>query len=349
MDLSRFPRRSYTCGPTPIQRLDTFSRLLGPGAPTVHIKRDDLLGLAGGGNKTRKLEFLVADALAQGADTLLTCGGVQSNHCRLTLSAAAREGLACRLVLEETDPGEYRPDGPGNVQLFHLLGAENILTMPWGSDLDAALAAAAAEAAAQGRRPYVIPLGGSNPLGVLGYVACAQELLDQARGAGLDFRHVILAMGSAGTLAGVVLGLGESPCPIPVTGISVSKPRAAGEAMTRELIRAAADLLGLDPQRPLGPMEVLDDYVGPGYTRPTQAMLEAVSLLARTEGILLDPTYTGKAMAGLMDLARRGRFQPGEDVLFLHTGGAPGLFARPELFPAPWTVPPIRGRWPTLS
>ena len=334
MDLSRFPRRTYTAGPTPIQRLDAFSRALGPGAPTVHIKRDDLLGLAGGGNKTRKLEFLVADALAQGADTLLTCGGVQSNHCRLTLSAAAREGLACRLVLEEMEPGEYRPDGPGNVQLFHLLGAEKIITVAHGSDMDAALAAAAAEAAAQGRRPYVIPLGGSNPLGALGYVACAQELLAQAREAGLAFQHVLLATGSAGTLAGLVLGLEGSPRPIPVTGISVSRARAEGEAMAWKLVRASAALLGLDPQRPLGPMEVLDDYVGAGYTRPTPAMLEAVALLARTEGILLDPTYTGKAMAGLIDLARRGRFRQGEDVLFLHTGGAPGLFARPELFPA---------------
>jgi D-cysteine desulfhydrase len=295
----------------------------------VWIKRDDLLGLAGGGNKTRKLEFLVADALAQGADTLLTCGGVQSNHCRLTLSAAAMEGLACRLVLAELEPGGYRPDGLGNVQLFHLLGAERIIPIPWTADQDQALARAAREAAAEGRHPYPIPMGGSSPLGVLGYVDCGREILAQARAAGTDFRQVVLAVGSAGTLAGVLLGLEGR---IPVTGMSVLKPRAEAEATARDLVRATAALLG-DPDLPAGAVTCLDDYLGTGYTRPTPAMLEAVTLLARTEGILLDPTYTGKAMAGLVDLARQGRFGPGEDILFLHTGGAPGLYARPDLFP----------------
>lgn len=330
MDLSRFPRRRYTDGPTPLQRLERFSRALGADAPTVWIKRDDQLGLAGGGNKTRKLELLLGDALAQGADTLITCGGVQSNHCRLTLSAAAVEGLACQLVLEETDPGDYRTDGPGNVQLFHLLGAERIITVPLDTDLNAALDRAAAEARAQGRRPYCIPLGGSSPLGALGYVACAQELLAQAEAAGVAFRHLVMAVGSAGTLTGALLGLEGR---IPVTAISVSKSRAKAEAIARDLVAEAAALLGV-PGRPAEEVVCLDEYVGPGYTRPTPAMVEAVELLARTEGILLDPTYTGKAMAGLVDLVRRGRFRAGENVVFLHTGGAPGLYARPELFPA---------------
>ncbi len=333
MDLSRYPRRSYAGGPTPLQRLDRFSAALGPGAPTVYIKRDDLLGLAGGGNKTRKLEFLVGDALARGADTLLTCGGVQSNHCRLTLSAATREGLACRLVLAEAEPGEYRPDGGGNVMLFHLLGAERVLTVPEDADLGAALEQAARAARDEGRRPYPIPVGGSVPLGVLGYVACAQELVGQARAAGLELHRLVLATGSAGTLAGVLLGLGALPRPIPVTGISVSRPRDKAEALTRDLIRATAAMAGDAPVIPGEAVEVLDDYVGPGYARPTPAMLEAVALLARTEGILLDPTYTGKAMAGLVDLVRKGRFRAGENVVFLHTGGSPGLFAHPELFP----------------
>ena len=330
MDLTRFPRRHYTDGPTPLRRLERFSRALAADGPTVWIKRDDLLGLAGGGNKTRKLEFLVGDALAQGADTLITCGGVQSNHCRLTLSAAAVEGLACRLVLEETDPGAYRPDGPGNVQLFHLLGAERIITVPLDTDLDAALDQAAAEARAQGRRPYCIPLGGSSPLGSLGYIPCAQELLAQAEAAGVAFQHLVLAVGSTGTLTGILLGLEGR---IAVTGISVSKSRAKAEAIARGLVTQAAALLGV-PDRPAAEVVCLDQYVGPGYTRPTPEMLEAVELLAKTEGILLDPTYTGKAMAGLVDQVRTGRFRSGENVVFLHTGGAPGLFARPELFPA---------------
>jgi len=327
MDLSRFPRRTYTTGPTPIERLDRFSRALGVDGPTVYIKRDDQLGLAGGGNKARKLEFLVADALARGADTLITIGGVQSNHCRMTLSAAAREGLRCRLVLTESAPGEYQADGGGNVMLFHLLGADKIITAPRGEALEA-LERAGAEARAEGLRPCLIPVGGSTPLGSLGYIACAGELLAQAREAGLELHHIVLPVGSAGTMAGLLLGLAGSG--IPVTGVTVLNPRAAAEAATAQLVRATAQFLGCPV--PAEPVLCLDDYLGAGYTLPTPAMLEAVQLLARTEGILLDPTYTGKAMAGLVDLARRGRFAKGENVLFLHTGGAPGLYARPELF-----------------
>lgn len=332
MDLSSLPRRRYTHGPTAIERLERFSRSLGVDGPTVYIKRDDQLGLAGGGNKARKLEFLVAEALAQGADTLITCGGVQSNHCRLTLSAAAQEGLRCRLVLAESAPGAYRPEDSGNVLLYHLLGAERIIPVPWGTDLLAALEQAGADARAEGHRPYLIPLGGSNPLGALGYVACAQELLSQAGEAGLALHQIVLPVGSAGTLAGLLLGLRAGGSAIPVTGVTVMNPRAEAEASALELIRATARFMGGAADVPASQVTCLDDYLGAGYTLPTEGMLEAVQLLARTEGILLDPTYTGKAMAGLVDLARRGRFAKGENVLFLHTGGAPGLYARPELF-----------------
>ena len=332
MDLSQFPRRSYSKGPTPIERLDRFSQALGADAPTVYIKRDDQLGLAGGGNKTRKLEFLVADALAQGADTLITCGGVQSNHCRLTLSAAAREGLKCRLVLAESEPGDYHPDGSGNVLLYRLLGAERIITVPWGTDLNAALKGAATAAEAEGRRPYPIPLGGSHPLGALGYLACALELLAQAEAAGLELHHVVLPVGSGGTLAGFLLGLRAAGSAIPVTGMTVLSGRAAAEATTDALIRSTAAFLGSAVAIPPAEVVCLDDWLGAGYTLPTDGMREAVALLARTEGILLDPTYTGKAMAGLIGLARAGRLRKGDNVLFLHTGGSPGLYARPELF-----------------
>jgi len=332
MDLSRFPRRTYSPGPTPIERLDRLSRVLGT---NVYIKRDDQLGLAGGGNKTRKLEFLVADALARGADTLITCGGVQSNHCRLTLSAAAREGLHCRLVLAEDTPGACQPDGNGNVLLYHVLGVERITTVPWGSDLQAALSVAGAEAEAEGRRPYLIPLGGSSPLGALGYVACALELLAQLRESGLALQHIVVPVGSAGTLAGLLFGLRASHSAIPVTGVTVLQPRAGAEATALELIRAIAGFLGSAAAVPAGQVTCLDDYLGAGYTLPTAGMLEAVQMLARHEAILLDPTYTGKAMAGLIDLARTGRFGKDDNVLFLHTGGSAGLYARPELFARP--------------
>ena len=332
MDLSQFPRRSYSKGPTPIERLDRFSQALGADAPTVYIKRDDQLGLAGGGNKTRKLEFLVADALAQGADTLITCGGVQSNHCRLTLSAAAREGLHGRLVLAEQAPGEYRPDGPGNVQLFHLLGAERIVTVPWQADLGMALEQAADEARAQGRKPYAIPLGGSSPLGALGYGIGTSDIEHLLEAAGLELHHVVLPVGSGGTLAGFLLGLRAAGSAIPVTGMTVLSGRAAAEATTDALIRSTAAFLGSAVAIPPAEVVCLDDWLGAGYTLPTDGMREAVALLARTEGILLDPTYTGKAMAGLIGLARAGRLRKGDNVLFLHTGGSPGLYARPELF-----------------
>jgi D-cysteine desulfhydrase len=330
MDFSRLPRRTYSHGPTPIERLDRFRQRLGAEGPALYIKRDDQLGLAGGGNKTRKLEFLVADALARGADTLLTCGGVQSNHCRLTLSAAAREGLECRLVLAEAAPGDYQPGGNGNVLLYRLLGAERVITVPWGTDLQGALDQAAAAAAAEGRRPYAIPLGGSNPLGVLGYVSCALELLAQASEAGLRLDRIVVPVGSGGTLAGLLLGLRASGSSIPVTGISVLAPRARAEATVLDLLRRTTAFLGSPLDVPPEEVRCLDTYLGKGYALPTPGMIEAVELLARSEGILLDPTYTGKAMAGLMDLARTGAFAPGENVLFLHTGGSPGLYAHPD-------------------
>ncbi len=330
MNLERFPRRRYTEGRTPVERLANFSRAVG--GPEVYVKRDDLLGLTGGGNKTRKLEFLVGDALAGGADTLITCGAVQSNHCRLTLAAAVKEGLKCRLILAESTPGAYRPDAGGNVFLYHLLGVERITVVPWGTDLPAALAAAAAEAADEGRRPYVIPLGGSNPIGALGYVACGQELAAQMAETGTAFDNIVVAGGSAGTQGGLLLGLRSEGCRVPVTGISVLNPREAQEKLVWEMVGKTADYLGIAVPVERSEIAVRDEYLGPGYTLPTAAMVEAVKLLAATEGILLDPSYTGKAMAGLIDLARKGVFPAGSKVLFIHTGGWPALFASQSLF-----------------
>lgn len=330
MNLARFPRRRYTQGWTPIERLPRFSEAIG--GPAIHIKRDDLLGLTAGGNKARKLEFLVADALARGADTLITCGAIQSNHCRMTLAAAVKEGLKCRLVLSEVVPGSYRPDASGNVLLYNLLGAEKTTVVPWGTDLAAALAAAAREAAAEGRKPYIIPMGGSNPLGALGYVACAEEIMAQAFEGGTPFSHVVVAAGSAGTQAGLLLGLAGNNCDTAVVGICVLHPKSEQQTLTIDLARQTAAHLGVAISIDPAAVICFDDYLGAGYTLPTAGMVEAVKLLARTEGILLDPSYTGKAMAGLIDLVNRGYFPKDANILFLHTGGAPSLYASTGLF-----------------
>jgi D-cysteine desulfhydrase len=324
MNLARFPRRRYTQGFTPLEPLPRLSAALG--GPELFIKRDDLLGLAGGGNKTRKLEFLVAEALAQGCDTLITVGAPQSNHCRLTLAAAAREGLACRLVIEERVPGSFDPAAIGNNLLFDLMGAASVRMVAAGSDLAAEMAADAAAVTAAGGRPYVIVGGGSNPLGALGYAACAAEIMAQSFDMGLAFDHIVVASGSAGTHAGLVAGLVALNAGIPVTGINVRRARAEQEANVHRLAVATAELLGT-PAPAASDIVALDSWVGPGYSLPTPAMVEAVRTLASSEGILLDPVYTGKAFAGLLALVRGGHFAAGARVLFLHTGGSPALHA----------------------
>ena len=325
MHLARFPRRRYTPYATPIEPLERLSAHLG--GPNLFIKRDDLLGLTAGGNKTRKLEFLVADALAQGADTLITTGAVQSNHCRLTLAAAVHEGLKCRLVLEQRVPGSYDPGASGNNFLYRLLDVEKITVVDAGTDLMAAMRREAEALAAEGRHAYVIPGGGSTPLGALGYVACAEEMLAQTFDMGLELDHIVTASGSGGTHAGLVAGIVGNNAGVPITGISVRAEKAPQEERILELARRTAELAGVSSEVRAEAVSVLDDYVGPGYSLPTDAMIEAVKLFASLEGILLDPVYTGKAAAGMIDLVRRGRFQRDESVLFVHTGGSPALYA----------------------
>ncbi len=325
MHLARFPRRRYTPAPTPIEPLARLSRHLG--GAELFIKRDDLLGLAGGGNKTRKLEFLVADALHRGADTLITVGAVQSNHCRLTLAAAAKEGLKCRLILEERVPNSHRADASGNNLLFNLLGAEKLTVVAGGSDLGAAMQAEADELAAMGRQGYLIPGGGSNALGALGYVACAEEITQQSFVAGLAFDHLVCSSGSGGTHAGLVTGMVGVNSNIPTTGISVRAEKLPQEAKLHALAEEVASDLGVRGGVPREAFTVFDDYVGPGYSLPTEGMIGAIKLFARLEGILLDPVYTGKTAAGLIDLVQKGHFKKGERVLFIHTGGSPALYA----------------------
>ena len=328
MNLARFPRRRYTADPTPLEPAPRFSAALG--GPEIFIKRDDLLGLAAGGNKTRKLEFLVAEALAQGADTLITCGAIQSNHCRLTLGAAVKEGLKCRLVLEERVPGTYNPRAGGNNFLYRLLGAEAVTVVPAGADMRREMRAVAENLAVAGRRGYIIPGGGSNPLGATGYVACAQEIMAQTFEQGLKLDYVVCASGSTGTHAGLVTGFHGCQMNLPVLGVNVSRAKIAQEELVYRLVRETSRFVGLNFEIPREAVTCFDEYVGPGYSLPTPEMAEAVRLLARTEGILLDPVYTGKAMSGLIDLVRKGYFPKGSRVLFVHTGGSPALYVYQE-------------------
>jgi len=330
MNLARFPRRRYTEGPTPIEKLPRLSQALG--GATIYVKRDDLLGLAGGGNKTRKLEFVVADALAQGADTLITCGAVQSNHCRLTLAAANKEGLKCRLVLEERVPGSFKPKASGNNFLYNLMGVEQIKVVPGGSDMAAEMQKAADELAAAGRKAYVIPGGASNPLGALGYVSCAQEIINQLFVMGIKIDRVVCASGSAGTHAGLVTGFCGSNSDLPVVGINVSRPKQAQEELVYGLTGKTAKFLGIKQSIPREAVLCFGDYVGKGYSLPTAGMVEAVQMVSRLEAILLDPVYTGKTMAGLIDLVRKGFFKKEENLLFVHTGGSPALYAYLDSF-----------------
>jgi len=330
MHLARFPRLKVAHLPTPLEPLPNLTRLLG--GPRLWIKRDDCTGLATGGNKTRKLEFLVADALAQGCDTLITQGAVQTNHGRQTAAIAARFGLRCILLLEHrvaTDDPDYL--GNGNVLFDRLFGAE-LRELAGGSDMNAALQSVAEEVRRAGGKPYVIPGGGSNEVGALGYVACALELVHQANEAGLRIDHVVHATGSAGTQAGLVAGLEAMHAGIPVLGIGVRAPKEQQEAVVHDLACRLAERLGVRGGIARSAVVANCDYVGEGYGIPTPAMVEAVRLFARHEGILLDPVYTGKAAAGLVDLCRKGFFAKDANVVFLHTGGAAALSAYRRYF-----------------
>lgn len=331
MNLAKFPRRGYVTTPTPIEAAPAFSKALG-GKVNIFIKRDDLLPGCAGGNKTRKLDFCIADALENNADTIITCGAVQSNHCRLTLSWAVKEGLDCHLVLEERVKGSYNPEASGNNFLFHLLGVKSVTVVPGGSDMMAEMQKLADSLKAKGKNPYIIPGGASNAIGATGYVACAQETLQQLFDMGVSIDHMVVPSGSAGTHAGIVVGMQGNNSGIPVSGINVSRTKSDQETLVYKLVEATAQRVGVVTPIAKEAVQCFDGYVGAGYSLPTDAMIEAVKLLASTEAILLDPVYSGKAMAGLIDLVRKGHFPEGSNVLFLHTGGSPALYAYQKLF-----------------
>jgi D-cysteine desulfhydrase len=261
---------------------------------------------------------------------LITCGAVQSNHCRLTLAAAVKEGLKCRLVLEERVADSYSPEAAGNNFLFKLLGVEKIKVVPGGSDMTHEMQQVAEEVASEGRKAYIIPGGGSNPIGATGYVACAEEILNQLFEKGLKIDRVVCASGSTGTHAGLITGFFGNNSNIPVIGVNVSRTKEVQEDMVYDLVKKTATHVGVNSAIPRDAVLCFGDYVGPGYSLPTPQMAEAVRMLARLEGILMDPVYTGKAMAGFIDLIRQGFFSKDENVLFVHTGGSPALYVYME-------------------
>jgi L-cysteate sulfo-lyase len=332
MQISRFPRVRLTHAPTPLEPLPNLSRHLG--GPNLFIKRDDCTGLATGGNKTRKLEFLIGDALSRGATHIITQGATQSNHVRQTAAAAAKLGLRCTALLEErVNNGSPEYYTSGNVLLNRLFGCR-LETRPAGTDMDQELADLGELLRSQGETPYLIPGGGSNAIGALGYVVCAQEILSQANDLGLHIDSVVHATGSTGTQAGLVAGFEGLNSGIRVLGISVRAPREEQEENVYRLARQTWSHLGIKGELSRAAVEADSDYVGAGYGQPTAGMIEAVTLAAQQEGVLLDPVYTGKGLAGLIGLIRAGRFRKDENIIFVHTGGTAGLFGYTQVFSA---------------
>lgn len=325
MLLTGFPRVPLAHLPTRLEFLPRLTELLD--GPEIWVKRDDCTGLATGGNKTRKLEFSMGEALEQGADTIITVGAVQSNHVRQAAAAACKLGMKCEVLLEHRigNPSElYRTSG--NVLLDRIFGA-NLREYKKGTDFGAAMEEIAGEVRANGGTPYIIPGGASNPVGALGYVGCAEELLRQCDEQDVAFDHVVLASGSAGTHAGLAVGLRGNGSDLPMLGIGVNIPRDQQEEKVFGLAIETATYVGKPGCVAREDIVADCNYVGPGYGEPTEAMNEAVLMLARLEGLLFDPVYSGKALAGMIDYIRQGRFSQSEKVVFLHTGGVAGLFA----------------------
>lgn len=328
-NLTAIPRVIISHAPTALEHMPQLSKVLNR---NVYVKRDDCTGLAGGGNKTRKLEYLVAAAIAANADTLITVGGLQSNHARQTAAAAAKFGLHCELVLEDvkgTPKLDYYQNG--NMLLDNILGAK-IHQVPDNIDSNHYTEMLIKQLISQGKKPYLIPVGGSNEIGSLGYVQCAQEIISQIKQQAVELDHIVLATGSAGTQAGLLAGLILAGIDIPVMGICVSRPAKEQVVLVNELLERTLVLLGLDKNLAKGKVFANGDYYGEGYGIATKAMIEAVTLCAHHEGLILDPVYTGKGMSGMIDLCRKDFFSAGSNVLFIHTGGSQGLFAYQEIF-----------------
>lgn len=330
MNLARFPRRFLAHLPTPLERMDRLTDHLG--GPEIWIKRDDCTGLSTGGNKTRKLEFLMAEAELEGATTIITQGATQSNHARQTAAFAAKLGMKCHILLEDrTGSNDVNYNTNGNVLLDHLHGATTEKRSN-GADMNAEMEGVATRLRAEGETVYIIPGGGSNPTGALGYVNCAFELLGQLNERALNVDHIVHATGSAGTQAGLITGLKATNAGIPLLGIGVRAPRDTQEQNVFKLAEATADKLGAPGVVKREDVVANTDYVGPGYGIPTEGAIEAIHLFAELEGILLDPVYSAKGAAGMIDLIRKGTFTKGQTLVFLHTGGSAALFGYDQVF-----------------
>ncbi len=330
MNLSKFPRVRLAHLPTPLEPLKRLSEALG--GPEIWIKRDDCTGLSTGGNKTRKLEFLMAEAQLQGADTVMTQGAVQSNHVRQTSAFAAKLGMKCHVLLE--DRTGYTDDNynhNGNVFIDLLHGASYEKRGP-GLDMNAEMEIVAEQLRKDGANVYTIPGGGSNSTGALGYVDCAFELLNQANNMDLVIDHIVHATGSTGTQAGLISGLKAMNANIPLLGISVRAPKDKQEENVYNLAVDTAAKLGCPGAVNREDIVANSDYVGEGYGLPTKAGIEAITMFAELEGILLDPVYSSKGASGLIDLIRKGHFKKSDRVLFIHTGGSASLFGYTKHF-----------------
>jgi len=340
MLLSRFPRRFLAHLPTPLERLDRLTDELG--GAEIWIKRDDCTGLSTGGNKTRKLEFLMAEAELQKADMVMTQGATQSNHARQTAAFAAKIGIPCHIVLEDrTGSNNPNYNHNGNVLLDHLHGATTQKIKGVNLNMNAELEAVADKVRASGQTVYTIPGGGSNPTGALGYVNCAFEMLAQFNERHLKIDHIVHATGSAGTQAGLAVGLKAMNAGIPLLGIGTNAPKEKQEAKIFRLAEATAEKLGCPGVIERSDIVANTDYVGDGYGVPSDCGQEAIRLFAELEGILLDPVYSAKGAAGLIDLVRTGFFKKNEKIVFIHTGGSAGLFGYDWAFDmeSRWSLP----------
>jgi len=330
MQLDAHPRQILSQWPTPIETLDRLSAAYG--GPRISIKRDDFGSIAMGGNKLRKLEYLMGDALAKGCDIVVTSGALQSNHARLTAAVAAKLGLTCHLVLKDdvSDRSETYHNS-ANLLLDKLVGAE-IVQVGRHDPLADAVEAHAASLRAKGLSPYVVPLGGSNAIGCLGYVTCALEIAEQERKLGKAFSHIFVVSGSGGTHAGLLAGLKLTGSTAKLVGATISRSKAMQRPIIEQLVSDVAPLVGIHESGTTDAIELDDSMYLPGYGLPNGPSRKAVVQCAKSEGILLDPVYTSKAMAALYNRIEAGTFKPSDEVLFIHTGGAPALFAYDEIY-----------------
>lgn len=326
MDLSIYKRLEMFARPTPLHELPRLREAINC-KPRIFIKRDDLTGVGLGGNKIRKLCYVLAQALEQKADVILTWAGVQSNHCRQTLAMAKKLGMDCHLILQGDEPEIYQ----GNTLVYFLLGATMHFVGKDG-DGEGETNRIADHLRTLGKNPFVVPIGASNPLGILGYIECVKEIAEQVADLGITINHAILASGSGGTQAGAEIGVREFYPSMKIHGISVSRDQEEQQAKIASLMNDTYRFLGLTHKVSSKEISIFDQYYGGEYAVPTKDGIAAIKLLGKTEGLLIDPVYTGKAMAGMIDLLKKGQFDDAETILFFHTGGFPAIFAYADIF-----------------